>query len=142
MVKIRLRRVGLKRQPSYRIVVVDSRKKRDGDFIEIIGHHNPRTRPETNVVQEDRALYWLSVGAQPTEAVERIFKATGTADRFVRFRSDEATIEALAEEAATALAGAEPNLGKTAFPAPAAGESKIKAREAALAAAEGEEAKG
>lgn len=139
MVKIRLRRVGLKRQPSYRIVVVDSRKKRDGDFIEIIGHHNPRTRPETNVVKEDRALYWLSVGAQPSEAVARIFKATGTADRFARFRNNDATIEALAEEAATAVAAQEPNSGKTAFPAPPAGESKIKRREAERAAAEGAE---
>ncbi|MEO0560934.1 MAG: 30S ribosomal protein S16 [Chloroflexota bacterium] len=138
MVKIRFRRVGLKRQPSYRIVVVDSRKARDGAFIEIIGHHNPRTRPETNVVKEERALYWMSVGAQPSDAVRRVFQRTGTMDRFARFRAGEATIEELAQEAAEALADAEPNPGKTSFPAPAAGESKIKAREAALAAAEAE----
>ncbi|MFQ5460235.1 MAG: 30S ribosomal protein S16, partial [Anaerolineae bacterium] len=74
MVKIRLRRVGAKKQPSYRLVVTDSRKPRDGRFIEIIGHYNPRTEPPTVVVQEDRALYWLSVGAQPSSAVALFFK--------------------------------------------------------------------
>lgn len=69
MVKIRLRRVGAKKQPSYRVVVADSRVKRDGRFIENIGHYNPRTDPPTVVIKEDRALYWLSVGAQPTDAV-------------------------------------------------------------------------
>ncbi len=72
MVKIRLRRVGAKKQPSYRIVVADSRSPRDGRFIENIGHYNPRTDPPTVVIKEDRALYWLSIGAQPTEAVERL----------------------------------------------------------------------
>lgn len=71
MVKIRLRRVGAKKQPSYRIVVADSRAPRDGRFIEIIGHYNPRTDPPTVVIKEDRALYWMSVGAQPTGAVAR-----------------------------------------------------------------------
>jgi len=137
MVKIRFRRVGLKRQPSYRIVVVDQRKARDGAFIEIIGNHNPRTRPETNVVDEARALYWLSVGAQPSDAVRRVFQATGTMDRFARLRAGDATIEELAEEAAEAATESQEEItGKTAFPAPAAGESKIKAREAALVAAE------
>jgi len=69
MVKIRLRRIGAKKQPSYRVVVADSRVKRDGRFIENIGHYNPRTDPPTVVIKEDRALYWLSVGAQPTDAV-------------------------------------------------------------------------
>lgn len=137
MVKIRLRRVGLKRQPSYRIVVVDSRKARDGGFIEIIGHHNPRTRPETNVVKEERALYWLSVGAQPSDAVARILKATGTMDRLQKLRQGT-EIEDLVAEAEAAKAEAPEATGKTTFPAPNAGESKIKAREAA-AAAEGEE---
>lgn len=137
MVKIRFRRVGLKRQPSYRIVVTDSRKARNGGIIENIGNHNPRTRPESNVVKEERALYWLSVGAQPSDAVLRVFKRTGTWDRFERLRKGEATIEQLAQEAAVALAEAEPMSGKTAFMAPNAGESKIKAKEAANAEAEG-----
>jgi small subunit ribosomal protein S16 len=134
MVKIRFRRVGLKRQPSYRLVVIDSRKARNGAFIEIIGHHNPRTRPETNQVDEARALYWLSVGAQPSDAVRRVFKRTGTMDRFERLKAEDVTIEALVAEAEAGAAEAEEQAGgKTAFPAPGPGESKIKAREAALA---------
>ncbi len=77
MVKIRLRRVGAKKQPSYRVVIADSRSPRDGRFIEIVGHYNPRTEPPTIVLKEDRIRYWLSVGAQPSESVERILKSQG-----------------------------------------------------------------
>jgi len=77
MVKIRLRRVGAKKQPSYRVVVADSRAPRDGRFIEIVGHYNPRTEPPTIVLKEDRIRYWLSVGAQPSKSVERILKSQG-----------------------------------------------------------------
>jgi small subunit ribosomal protein S16 len=98
MVKIRLRRVGSKRQASYRVVVTDSRSPRDGRFIEVIGFHNPRTEPETVQIQEDRALYWLSVGAQPTDAVTRLLKSSGTLARFERLKQGE-SIEALAAEA-------------------------------------------
>jgi small subunit ribosomal protein S16 len=77
MVRIRLRRVGAKKQPSYRIVVADSESPRDGRFIENIGFFNPRTEPETIELQEDRALYWLSVGAQPSDAVRRLLVSTG-----------------------------------------------------------------
>jgi small subunit ribosomal protein S16 len=69
MVRIRLRRVGLRKQPSYRIVVADRESPRDGRYIEIIGFYNPRTEPITMELKEDRALYWLSVGAQPSEPV-------------------------------------------------------------------------
>lgn len=81
MVKIRLRRVGAKKQPSYRVIVADSRVKRDGRFLEIIGHYNPRTDPPTVVIKEDRALYWLSVGAQPTEAVAGFFVKMSLPDK-------------------------------------------------------------
>jgi len=81
MVKIRLRRVGAKKQPSYRVIVADSRVKRDGRFLEIIGHYNPRTDPPTVVIKEDRALYWLSVGAQPTEAVAGFFGKLNLAEK-------------------------------------------------------------
>lgn len=81
MVKIRLRRVGAKKQPSYRVIVADSRVKRDGRFLEIIGHYNPRTDPPTVVIKEDRALYWLSVGAQPTEAVAGFFGKLSLAEK-------------------------------------------------------------
>jgi small subunit ribosomal protein S16 len=120
--------MGLKGQPSYRIVVTDQRSPRDGRFIEIIGHHNPRTQPATDVVKEERALHWLNVGAQPSPAVERIFKRTGTLERLERLRKGE-TVEALAAEAA-AHAAANPVSPKTSYPAPEAGKSKWKAASA------------
>jgi len=77
MVKIRLRRVGAKKQPHYRVVVADSHSPRDGKFIEIIGHYNPRTEPPTVEIDAERALYWLSAGAQPSEAVRRMLDKMG-----------------------------------------------------------------
>jgi small subunit ribosomal protein S16 len=76
-VKIRLKRMGKIRTPFYRIVVADSRTKRDGRVIEEIGTYNPKTEPSTISVMSERAQYWLSVGAQPTEAVAAILKLTG-----------------------------------------------------------------
>ncbi|MGI9084287.1 MAG: 30S ribosomal protein S16 [Aeromicrobium sp.] len=76
-VKIRLKRVGKIRTPHYRIVVADSRTKRDGRVIEEIGTYNPKTEPSTIKVESERAQYWLGVGAQPTEAVAAILKLTG-----------------------------------------------------------------
>lgn len=76
-VKIRLKRMGKIRTPFYRIVVADSRTKRDGRVIEEIGTYNPKTEPSTINVVSERAQYWLSVGAQPTEAVAAILKITG-----------------------------------------------------------------
>jgi small subunit ribosomal protein S16 len=134
MVRIRLRRVGLKKQPSYRIVVADQRSSRNGGFIENIGFHNPRTQPSTDIVDEARALYWMSVGAQPSEAIVSIFKRTGTMDRFARLRKGE-SIEALAQEAAEAKATATPVSPKTSHPAPGPGQSARKAKEAAAIAA-------
>ena len=81
MVRIRLRRVGAKKQPSYRVVVADQRSPRDGRFIEIIGHYNPRTDPPTVVIKEDRALHWLSTGAQPSDPVGRMLKNLGIMDK-------------------------------------------------------------
>ncbi|WP_148614488.1 30S ribosomal protein S16 [Nocardioides rubriscoriae] len=76
-VKIRLKRLGKVRVPQYRIVVVDSRKKRDGKVLEEIGIYQPKEEPSYIKVVSDRAQYWLGVGAQPTEAVEKILKITG-----------------------------------------------------------------
>ncbi len=73
MVRIRLRRTGAKKQASYRIVVADQRSPRDGKFIEILGWYNPRTEPSFKIDAE-RARYWLSQGAQPSEAVARLLK--------------------------------------------------------------------
>ena len=130
MVRIRLRRVGLKKQPSYRIVVADQRSSRDGRFIEIIGHYNPRTKPTTTVVDEGRALHWLSNGAQPSDTVRRIFGLSGTWGRFERLNKGE-EIDTLVQEAESELAAAEPVSPKTRYPSPGPGESKQKAREAA-----------
>src|SRR5271165_6276467 len=98
MVRIRLRRVGLKKQPSYRIVVVDRESPRNGKYLEIIGHYNPRTIPTTLELKEDRALYWLNVGAQPSEPVVRILKWLGTDLRLERLQKGEA-LEVLVAEA-------------------------------------------
>ena len=76
-VKIRLKRLGKVRVPQYRIVVVDSRKKRDGRVIEEIGTYQPKTEPSYISVVSDRAQYWLGVGAQPSEAVAKLLKITG-----------------------------------------------------------------
>lgn len=133
MVKIRLNRVGSKKQPSYRIVVMDSRAARDAKYIEVLGYYNPRTQPSTEVLDEGRALYWLSVGAQATEGMTSILKRLGTLDRFNRLRAGE-TMEALVAEAkATAKPLPSP---RTKYPAPAAGQSWIKKREAARQAAQ------
>jgi small subunit ribosomal protein S16 len=89
MVRIRLRRVGAKKQASYRIVVIKSEAAATGRPIETIGHFNPRTEPETYVIKEDRALYWLSVGAQPSDAVLRLLKKHGTMDKLARIKAGE-----------------------------------------------------
>lgn len=80
MVKIRLRRTGKTKQPSYRLVVADSRSPRDGKFIEIIGHYNPIQQPKVLEVKADRARYWLGVGAQPTETVVGLLKRVNVLD--------------------------------------------------------------
>jgi len=77
LVKIRLRRMGGPKQPTYRIVAADSRAPRDGRFLEILGNYNPRTEPATVEVKEDRVRHWLSQGAQPTETVLRLLKQKG-----------------------------------------------------------------
>ncbi len=81
MVKIRLRRMGAKKQPTYRFVVTDARAPRDGRFIEILGHYNPRTEPKTVVVDDAKAKQWLAKGAQPTATVRRLFAERGLAER-------------------------------------------------------------
>lgn len=77
MVKIRLRRVGSKDRPSYRLVIADSRAPRDGAFIEIIGHYDPLTEPETVVIDEEKARHWLEKGAQPTDTAARLLAKAG-----------------------------------------------------------------
>jgi small subunit ribosomal protein S16 len=92
-VKIRLKRLGKIRVPQYRIVVVDSRKKRDGKVIEEIGKYHPKEDPSYIDVASDRAQYWLGVGAQPTEAVEVILKITGDWQKFKGEPGAEGTLK-------------------------------------------------
>ena len=82
MVKIRLRRVGAKNRPSYRLVVADSRAPRDGAFINIIGYYNPLSDPETVVIDEEKALHWLRQGAQLTATAARLLSKAGIIEKF------------------------------------------------------------
>lgn len=99
MVRIRLRKTGGRNQPSYRIVAADKQSPRDGRFLEILGHYNPRTEPATIDVKEDRLFHWLKNGADPSESVVRVLKSVGTWDRWERFKAGE-SLETLLEEAA------------------------------------------
>jgi small subunit ribosomal protein S16 len=81
MVKIRLRRMGAKKQPTYRFVVTDARSPRDGRFIEIVGHYNPRTEPKTVVIDEEKIKAWLTKGAQPSDPVRRLLAERGLVER-------------------------------------------------------------
>jgi small subunit ribosomal protein S16 len=81
-VKLRLTRVGKTKQPEYRIVAADSRSPRDGRFIEILGHYNPRTDPSTLSVDNDKAVKWLTQGAQPTERVRKLLEISGALEQF------------------------------------------------------------
>jgi len=95
-VKIRLKRLGKIRVPQYRIVVVDSRTKRDGRVIEEIGQYRPKEEPSFIQVTSDRAQYWLGVGAQPSEAVEAILKVTGDWQKFKGLPGTEGTLKTAA----------------------------------------------
>lgn len=97
MVRIRLRRVGFKNQPSYRIIAADKESPRDGRFLEILGSYNPRTEPSTIEIQEDRVYYWLNVGAKPSNSVLQIFNHVGLMDRFMRYKAGENSNKLLAE---------------------------------------------
>lgn len=99
MVRIRLRRVGSAHQPQYRVIVADKESPRDGRFIEIVGQYNPRTEPGTITFEEERIYHWLSVGAQPSESVQKLFKIVKLDDRFARFKAGDDKDALLAEAA-------------------------------------------
>ncbi len=82
MVKIRLMRTGMKKAPSYRVVVADARSPRDGRIVENIGWYNPRTEPSTIVIDEEKAIKWLMTGAQPTDSVHQLFERSGINAKF------------------------------------------------------------
>lgn len=98
MVRIRFRRMGLRGQPSYRIVAADKETARDGRFLEILGFYNPRTHPATINIKEDRVYHWMKNGALPTDSVAQVFKSSGLLERFERFKKGEA-VEGLMKEA-------------------------------------------
>lgn len=92
-VKIRLKRLGKIRQPQYRVVVMDSRTKRDGRAIEEIGKYHPKEEPSLIEIDSERAQYWLSVGAQPTEQVAALLKITGDWQKFKGEPGAEGTLK-------------------------------------------------
>ena len=113
MVRLRLRRIGLKGQPTYRVVAADSESPRDGRFLEILGFYNPRTQPSTIRLKEDRVYHWMKNGALPTESVAQVFRSAGVLERWERFKKGE-SVETLLKEAeqAEAIRGATTRTGK------------------------------
>ncbi len=101
MVRIRLRRTGLKHQTTYRIIAADKESPRDGRFLEILGSYNPRTNPSTVEIKEERVYDWMNKGAQPSDSVVQIFNSVGLLDRYTRLKAGESQ-EALLEEAKAA----------------------------------------
>lgn len=97
MVKIRLRRQGLKKQSTYRLVAAEKESPRDGRFLEILGSYNPRTQPFTFEVKEDRIYEWLKNGAQPSESVAKLFAAVELDKRFARVKAGEDVEAVLAD---------------------------------------------
>jgi len=88
-VRIRLRRMGTTNKPSYRLVVIDSRTRRDGRFIDCIGYYDPVTNPPKINVQEDKALKWLGVGALPSDTVRMIFSKVGILAKFAVMKAEK-----------------------------------------------------
>ena len=106
-VKIRLSRIGAKKQPTYRVVVAEERSKRDGRIVEKLGHFDPRTEPPTIVLNEERTRYWLGVGARPTDALGVILRRAGISDQYVKVHAArKSKSEKAAEEAAKSAAPA------------------------------------
>jgi len=120
VLRIRLRRTGRSKAPQYRVVVADQRAPRDGDFVEIVGHYNPRANPKELVFKEERVRHWLGVGAQPSETVHRLLHREGLitdappqraskpsrADREAAARAEQEAAEAAAAAAAAEAAAA------------------------------------
>ena len=137
MLKIRLSRVGKKKQPHYRVVVADARAARDGAFVEIVGHYDPLTNPKLVEIDTDKVRGWLAKGAQPTEPVQRLLAAQGVVQ--ARPKPDtpkKAVLEAQAREAAAAAAPA------PAAPTPAAAAPTAEVAAEAPAAESEAEAEG
>jgi small subunit ribosomal protein S16 len=133
MVRIRFRREGSRHQPFYRLVVTEKESPRDGRFLEIIGHYNPRTQPATMDVNEARLIHWLKAGALPSESALKVLKTCGAWARWERVKSGEAVDAVLASrpepspiDQRTKRVAAEAGMGT--------GKKKAKRAEAAAAA--------
>jgi len=119
-VKLRLTRVGKKKQPHYRIVATDSRSPRDGRFIEILGHYNPRTEPSEIKVDNDKAVGWLRNGAQPSDRVRKILEISGAWEQFTgqtvttQAPAAKSAASATSDETTAPTADAEPTSSDTA----------------------------
>ncbi len=139
-VKIRLKRTGAKKQPSYRVVVADSRSPRDGRFIQEIGYYNPQANPKLLKIDEEAAKYWLSKGAQPTDTVRSLLKRLGILEDSKKAKAKaepaagEAKVEIAGEEvkAETVAAEAKADVDAVAMEA----EAAVEAGEEGLLAAE------
>ena len=141
-VKIRLMRVGKKKQPSYRVVVADGRSPRDGRYIEIIGHYQPRQEPSGFTIDDAKVMDWLAKGAQPSEQVHRLLVNAGIWEQYESSRSSVSTAAKVAARRAKghAAAQAEAAKVKAATEAKAAADAKAEA-DAAAADAKAAEAK-
>jgi small subunit ribosomal protein S16 len=133
MVRIRLRRVGSRHQASFRIVVTDRESPRDGRFLEVIGHYNPRTQPATVDLDEARLYDWLQHGAQPSDSLAQILRGAGAWARWERFKGGEA-LDGLLAEAGSARPPVDARTSRVAAAA-ARGSKKARAKAAAAEAA-------
>ena len=135
-VKIRLMRVGKKKQPTYRVVVSDARSPRDGRFLEIIGQYAPRQEPSLVTIDNERALHWLNVGAQPTESAAKLLQISGVWDAYKdangKVAASKPKVKSKAKTVKEAPAAAAP---AAAAPAEAEPEPEAPAAEAAPEAA-------
>jgi small subunit ribosomal protein S16 len=148
-VKIRLMRVGKKKQPTYRVVVADARSPRDGRFLEILGQYAPRQEPSLVTIDSERALHWLNAGAQPTESAAKLLQIAGVWDAYKESNGKAAAsrpklkskAKAVKEApAAAAPAAPAPAPAAPAPAAPAAAPAEAPAAEAATEAPEAAEA--
>jgi small subunit ribosomal protein S16 len=134
VLRMRLRRVGAKKQALYRIVIAENEWPRDGRFLEVVGNYNPRTNPEWIELDEARVYHWLSNGAGATSTVERLLTKTGALDRYQRFKKGEA-LETLLEEAKAAAETAKANTSLKTRPDKPVPSTKNKAKKTEAAAA-------
>lgn len=129
-VRLRLKRMGKKKQPTYRVVAADSRSPRDGRIIETLGHYDPRAEPSVISIDTERAVHWLSHGAQPSERVEKLLKITGAWEAFETAKAASST-----DASETPLSAADATTTQSAAAAATTARSAAAAQAAAATAA-------